>query len=376
MAIRQLPVVGRPTNPPAPLRKIALEEHFIDPALVRPNYGDSFSGEFDQEGSSYAGFNPEYADAVSARLHDLRDGRIEEMDAAGIDVAILSHTIGGVEGIPDPAVAVSTARRVNDFLAAEVAGSGGRFAGFATIALQDVGAAVKELTRAVTDLGLCGVMVNGYSNLGADKLYLDEDRFEPFWAALEELRAPLYLYPRLPSRAVQDAIYRGHPELVGATWGFAPETATHVLRLVYGGVFDRHPAVNLSLGHLGETLPFFAWRIERAFEFNPYSRRTRKRLQDYLSDNIWVTTSGNFNDQALITAVLTVGADRIMFASDYPYDMATDAARWIETAPISENDRRKICYGNAATLFGLPGESTTGQRDAAAGSDAPHAGTS
>jgi len=110
------------------------------------------------------------------------------MDAAGIDVAILSHTIGGVEGIPDPAVAVSTARRVNDFLAAEVAGSGGRFAGFATIALQDVGAAVKELTRAVTDLGLCGVMVNGYSNLGADKLYLDEDRFEPFWAALEEIR--------------------------------------------------------------------------------------------------------------------------------------------------------------------------------------------
>ena len=153
MAIRQLPVVGRPTNPPAPLRKIAIEEHFIDPAQVHPNYGDSFSGEFNQEGSSYAGFNPEFADVVSARLHDLRDGRIEEMDAAGIDVAVLSHTIGGVEGIPDPAVAVSTARRVNDFLAAEVAGSGGRFAGFATVALQDVGAAVKELTRAVTELG-------------------------------------------------------------------------------------------------------------------------------------------------------------------------------------------------------------------------------
>ena len=129
MAIRQLPVVGRPTNPPAPLRKIAIEEHFIDPTQVHPNYGDSFSGEFDQEGSSYAGFNPEFADVVSARLHDLRDGRIEEMDAAGIDVAILSHTIGGVEGIPDPAVAVSTARRVNDFLAADIASSGGRFAG-------------------------------------------------------------------------------------------------------------------------------------------------------------------------------------------------------------------------------------------------------
>jgi 2,3-dihydroxybenzoate decarboxylase len=353
MAIRQLPAVGRPANQPARLRKIAIEEHFIDPALTHPSYGDSFSGEFGQEGSSYAGFNPEFADVVSARLGDLRDGRIEEMDAAGIDVAILSHTIGGVEGISDPAAAVSTARRVNDFLAAEVAGSGGRFAGFSTLALQDVGAAVKELERAVTDLGLRGVMVNGYSNLGADRLYLDDDRFEPFWAAMEDLGVPLYLHPRLPARAVQDAMYRGHPELVGAAWGFAPETATHVLRMVYGGVFDRHPGVNLIIGHLGETLPFFAGRIQRAFEYNPYSQRTRKRLQDYLSDNIWLTTSGNFNDQALITAVLTVGADHIMFASDYPYDMATDAARWIETAPISEADRRKICYGNAAALFGL-----------------------
>jgi 2,3-dihydroxybenzoate decarboxylase len=354
MAIRQLPVVGGPTEPPALLRKIAIEEHFIDPEQVHPNYGDSFSSEDNQKGSSYAGFNPEFAEVVSARLNDLRAGRIEEMDAAGIDIAVLSHTIGGVEGIFDPAVAVSTARRVNDFLAAEVAASGGRFAGFATIALQDVDAAVKELTRAVTELGFCGAMVNGYSNLGPDNLYLDEDRFEPFWAALEELKVPLYLHPRLPSGAVQDAIYRGHPELVGAAWGFAPETATHVLRIVYGGVFDRHPAAKLIIGHLGETLPFFAWRIQRAFEYNPYSQRTRKRLQDYLADNIWVTTSGNFSDQALITTLLTVGSDHIMFASDYPYEMATAAARWIETAPISENDRRKICYGNAAALFRLP----------------------
>ena len=123
--------------------------------------------------------------------------------------------------------------------------------------------------------------------------------------------------------------------------------------MVYGEVFDGHPGGAAHPRHLGETLPFFAWRIQRAFEYNPYSRRTAKRLQDYLSDNIWVTTSGNFNDQALITAILTTGADRIMFASDYPYDMAADAARWIETAPISENDRHTICYGNAAALFGL-----------------------
>jgi hypothetical protein len=115
------------------------------------------------------------------------------------------------------------------------AGSGGRLSGFATVAPQDVAVAMKELTRAVTELGFCGAMANGYSDLGADKLYLDEDRFETFWAALEEPQVPLYLHPRLPSHAVRDAIYRGHPELVGAIWGFAPETVTHVLRLVFCG---------------------------------------------------------------------------------------------------------------------------------------------
>jgi len=353
MTIRNLPVVGGPTDPPTQLRKIAIEEHFIDPALGEPHYGDSFSGEFAQDDSSYGGFNPEFAETVNARLHDLHKGRIDEMDAAGIDVAILSHTIGGVEGIADAATAVRTAARVNDFLASEVAASNGRFAGFATLALQDVDAAVLELRRAVRELGMVGVMVNGFTDLGEDKLYLDEPRFDPVWATLQELDVPLYLHPRLPARAVQEANYRGHPELVGAAWGFAPETATHVLRIVYGGVFDRHPGANLIIGHLGETLPFFAGRIQRAFEYNPYARRTRKRLQDYLSDNIWLTTSGNFNDQALITALLTVGGDRILFASDYPYDMSTDAARWIEHAPISENDRRKICHDNAAALFGL-----------------------
>lgn len=353
MSIRPLPVVGGPTATREPLRKIAIEEHFIDPGLTEPHFGDGFSGEFAQEGSSYGGFNPEFSEAVSTRLADLRQGRIDEMDAAGIDVAVLSHTIGGVEGIADPVRAVEAARRVNDFLAGEVRASSGRFAGFATVALQDVDEAVRELQRAVGELGLSGVMVNGFSDLGDDKLYLDDQRFEPFWSALEELDVPLYLHPRLPSRAVQEAMYKGHPELVGAAWGFAPETATHVLRMVYGGVFDRHPAAKLVIGHLGETLPFFAGRIQRAFEYNPYSQRTQKRLQDYLADNIWLTTSGNFNDQALITALLTVGADHIMFASDYPYDMSTDAARWIETAPIAENDRRKICYDNAAQLFRL-----------------------
>jgi predicted TIM-barrel fold metal-dependent hydrolase len=349
MAIKLLPVVGRPTNPSPPPRKIAIEEHFSYPLLGSPNIGDSSSGAFMQEG-----FTREFGQAVTARMKDLRGSRIEEMDEAGIDISVISQTIGGVEGISDPSRAVETAQRINDFAANEVAESGGRLAGFATLPMQDVSAATKELDRAVNDLGLCAVMLNGYSNLGSEKLYLDDARFEPFWEELDDFHVALYLHPRVPSLAVEQSVFFGHEELTGATWGFAPETATHVLRMVYGGVFDRHPGVNLILGHMGETLPFFAWRIQRSFEYDPRSYRTEKRLQDYLSNNIWVTTSGNFFDQALITAVLTVGADHILFASDYPYEMATDAARWIERAPISERDRRKICYTNAAGLFRLP----------------------
>lgn len=217
------------------MRKIAIEEHFIDPDQVRPTLGDAFTAEFAQPGSSYGGFNPEFAEVVRARLDDLGEGRLAEMDAPGIDIAVLSHTIGGVEGVADPVVTVATAARVNDFLAAQVASGGGRFAGLAILPLQDVAAAVLELRRAVAELALVGVMVNGFTDLGTEKRYLDEDRFDPLWAVLEELGVPLYLHPRLPARAVQEVIYRGPPELVGATWGFAPETATHVLRIVYRG---------------------------------------------------------------------------------------------------------------------------------------------
>jgi 2,3-dihydroxybenzoate decarboxylase len=234
-----------------------------------------------------------------------------------------------------------------------MAASGGRFAGFASVALQDVGAAVKELNRAVTELGFCGVMINGYSDLGADK-----PRRGPVRAVLGGARRAAGTALPAPPASLASCAGRDLPRPPGTDrrdMGLRARDrdppAAHRVR----GVFDRHPGANLILGHLGETLPFFAWRIQRAFEYNPQSKRTGNRLQDYLSDNIWVTTSGFFNDQALITALLTVGADHIMFASDYPYDMATDAARWIERAPIAENDRRKICFGNAAALFGLPG---------------------
>jgi 2,3-dihydroxybenzoate decarboxylase len=287
---------------------------------------------------------------IGVRLVYLAAQRLAEMDASGIDVAVLSQTVPGVQGIPDGATAAAAARDINDFLSGIIATHPDRYAGFANIALHDPPSAAGELDRCVTRLGFKGAMINGFSNIGDVNTaeYLDAPKFLPFWEAAAGLGVPVYLHPRpaLDRRAFED-----HAELIGATWGFAPETATHALRLVYSGLFDRLPGLTVILGHLGETLPTFSWRIQHCFEYNPSDKRLQKRLQDYLCENFYVTTSGNFNDQALIGALLTVGADHIMFAADYPYEMMQPAARWIEEAPISENDRRKIAHGNAKHLL-------------------------
>jgi 2,3-dihydroxybenzoate decarboxylase len=352
-ATYELPAIGKPPQRPV-LPKVAVEEHFnyLTGATVTSNVDlASLVRTMDYDATWTA--------LVGERLVDVGEGRLTAMDAAGIDMCILSHTVPGVQGIIDPADAVAAARDVNDFLSARIVANPTRFAGFASVALQDPTEAAAELERCVTRLGFKGVMVNGYTNAGSAQhgAYLDEPKFLPFWEAAAALNVPVYIHPR---PALEQRIYEGHPELLGATWGFAPETATHALRLVYSGLLDRFPGLTIVLGHLGETLPYFAWRIQHCFEYNPSDKRLARRLQDYLCDNFYVTTSGNFNDQALICALLTIGADRILFAVDYPYEQMGPACDWIERAPISENDRRKIAHLNARALFKL-GEPQAGR---------------
>jgi 2,3-dihydroxybenzoate decarboxylase len=220
--------------------------------------------------------------------------------------------------------------------------------------LQEPGEAVRELRRAIGDLGFKGVLVNGYTNDGdlEHGRYLDDQAYYPFWEALCELIVPLYLHPRtaLPGGL---ALYEGHPEMKGATWGFGTETASHAVRLLLGGHFDRFPSAQLILGHLGEGLPALMWRTQNMFELNSFGTQLQRSIPEYFADNIWITTSGNFSDSALINAILTVGADHILFSVDYPYCENAQAAEWIENAPISELDRRKITHGNARALFNL-----------------------
>jgi predicted TIM-barrel fold metal-dependent hydrolase len=342
-----LPAPGRPSARP-PLQKISIEEHFDHRAVSR------LADTGNQDVAAHAqklGLEPEWFRVVYERLFEFSDSRLAAMDSGNIDISLLSLTSPGIQGIADAPRAAAAARNVNDFLAGEVISKHpDRYAGFASLAMQDPPEAVRELERCVLKLGFKGALINGYTNRESGGEYLDEQKYWAFREAAEALNVPVYLHPRTQ---FEQRAYEGHRELAGATWGFGTETAMHTLRLVFSGVFDRFPKLTIILGHLGEMLPYFSWRIQHLFEHNPFGKKIEKRLEDYLCENFYLSTSGCWSDQALICALLMVGADRLLFAVDYPYERMDLGSEWLNRAPISENDRRKIAYGNAKTLFQL-----------------------
>jgi 2,3-dihydroxybenzoate decarboxylase len=339
------------------LPKITLEEAFVPPAgaeQMRSMPADALKAMCYQNGVT-----PEFMLAGAARLDEFDELRLGEMDAYDITHQILSLcATHSIEQIVDPEAAVAEARRVNDFLAGQVARHPDRYSGFASVALQAPDQAVAELDRAVRELGFKGALINGYANTPdpGRGLYLDDPSLDVFWAAVEDLGVPVYLHPRVNLFGGK-GVYAGHQEMLGHVFGFATETAAHVLRVVFSGVFDRHPRAKLIIGHMGEGLPAVLGRIQYTFGLTPQDKHIERPLAEYFGTNILFTTSGNFSDQALIAAILTVGADAILFSVDYPWAQTSVAAPWIERAPISETDRRKIARGNAETLFGLPVQS-------------------
>jgi 2,3-dihydroxybenzoate decarboxylase len=322
--------------------KIGLEEHFA----IRETLNDS------------KGF---LGDAVwpelESRLLDLQDRRLREMDLHGMQLMLLSLNAPAVQGIPDPRRAGEVARRANDVLAEEVEKRPERFQGLAALAMQDPDLATRELQRCVRELGFRGALVNGFSQIRdpGSMVYLDEARYRGFWAECEKLDVPFYLHPRnpLPSAA---QIYEGHPWLLGPTWAFGQETAVHALRLMASGLFDAYPRLQIILGHMGEGLPYSIWRVDNrnAWTKQPPRYPAKKKLGEYFQENFYITTSGNFRTQTLIDAMLEIGADRILFSTDWPFENIDHAAEWFDAATISEADRQKIGRDNALRLFKLP----------------------
>jgi 2,3-dihydroxybenzoate decarboxylase len=317
--------------------KIALEEHFAIDATL----GDSQP------------FMPVDAwPALRDGLLDFHEERLRLMDRHGIEMTILSLNSPTVQGITDPRLATDLARRSNDFIAEQVSKRPQRFAAFAALPMQDPDAAILELTRCVRDMKFKGAMVNGFSQIGSadSSYYYDLPRYRPFWKAVESLNAPFYLHPRNPLPGPQ---YDGHPWFMGPSWAFAAETAIHALRLMASGLFDECPRLNIILGHLGEGLPASMWRLDHRIRMSPRGIPAKKPLSDYFSSNVYITTSGNLRAQTLIGVLLEVGADRLLFSTDYPFEDMGEAADWFDSVSISETDRLKIGRLNALKLFNL-----------------------
>jgi predicted TIM-barrel fold metal-dependent hydrolase len=309
---------------------IAIEEHYWDPELV----------------ATYAPVEMIRDPEITKRIYDFDQYRLQEMDAAGIDVQVLSHGAPATQKL-GPDVAVEMTRRINDRLQAIVAANPARFAAFAALPTADPPAAADELERTV-ELGFKGAMIHGLAN----NLFLDDRRFWPIFARAEALDVPIYLHPAVPHGAVMDAYYKDYmkdfPMVIRAAWGFTVETATLAIRLVLSGLFDKHPNLKIILGHLGETLPFLVWRVDQAL-----SRPGHKQVsfRDVFCGNFYITTSGNFSDPALLCSVMEMGVDRILFAVDWPFVANDPATRWMKNVPLSAEDKAKILSGNAKRLL-------------------------
>jgi 2,3-dihydroxybenzoate decarboxylase len=278
------------------------------------------------------------------------------MDAAGIEIMIASLNAPAIQAIPDIKRATEVTREANDVLAREIAKRPDRFVGVAALAMQDPDNAAAELERCVKDLGFRGALVNGFSQVGSPDtaVYYDLPQYRTFWRVVERLDVPFYLHPRNPLPGSVRG-YEGHDWLLGPNWAFHAETAVHALRLIGSGLFDELPRLQIILGHLGEGLPYYLWRIDNRNSWMkaPHKYAARKPVADYFRANFHVTTSGHFSTPAMIDAVAELGVDRVMFSVDYPFEDMGEAAAWFDKAEIGETDRRKIGRTNAIKLFKL-----------------------
>ncbi len=340
-----------------PYQRIATEEAWGSPEVFdryRRMLADKSCGDpgFNSMWGFYLLSRGERATQIIGRLQDLGEGRLGDMDATGIARQIVSLTAPGVQ-VFDAPTGTSLAASSNDQLAEAVRRHPERFAGLAAIAPQDPGAAAKELERGVRKLGLKGAIINSHT-LGA---YLDEPRFWEIFAAAEALGVPIYLHPNTPSRGlVGPLLERG---LEGAIYGFGVETGMHLLAIVTSGVFDRFPQLRIVVGHLGAALPFWLFRLDYMHRASVQAQRyafmkpLKKKVSDYLRENVYVTTSGMAWQPAILFCQSVLGMDRVLYAMDYPYQFVADEVTTSDNLPIATDDKKKFFQLNAEAVFAL-----------------------
>jgi 2,3-dihydroxybenzoate decarboxylase len=345
------------------VKKIAIEEHFIPEGYIKylhsrkeypkRDYVEIGGRRLERDWwspTNYRVMNPDKPEKST----DVGEGRLKDMDEAGIDMQVLSS--GGRIQEFDASDGISLAQKTNDALAEIIGKYPKRFAGFATLAPQDPEASAGELERAVQKLGLKGAMIFG-SIRGE---FLDNKKYWVILERAEKLDVPIYVHPGMPPADMLKP-YLAYPGLALAMWGFAAEGGLHAMRLILSGVFDKYPNLKIILGHLGESIPYWLWRLDSRWQeekdSDPISAAAYKNFQkspsQYFRDNFYVTTSGMYWPPVIQFVCSVLGADRVLFATDYPAESSKEAVQAIEATPISDGDKEKVCHLNAEKLFRL-----------------------
>jgi predicted TIM-barrel fold metal-dependent hydrolase len=328
------------------MRTVALEEHFSVPSIA---------SRIDKDVLARRGYRPRTLPKGAPNplelLPEIGAKRLKSMDDAGISVQVLSNSSPGPDLVPGQA-GVDMARETNDFLAKAIASHPNRFAAFAALPLQTPDAAAVEFTRAVKELGFIGAMVHGTT----EGRFLDHSSFEPVLATAEKLDVPIYIHPHIPPEPVRQAYFSDLPPGPGrvletAGWGWHSETAVHVLRMVIAGTLDRHPRLKLIIGHMGEMLPMMLARADKVFALD--SGHLKRSVSRTILDQVWITTSGIFDEPPFLAALLTFGIDRIMFSVDYPYSPDAMGREFLERIALAPADMAKLAHGNADALLKL-----------------------
>ncbi len=298
----------------------------------------------------YLNSSSDRARFIIDRLQNLGAERIADMDASGIDMQVLSLTSPGVQ-VFDAATANALARDSNDELAAAIARHPTRFVGLAAAAPQDPPAAAREIERGVRQLGLRGVIINSHT-MGER---LDDPKFWAIFEAAEALDVPIYLHPNAPPRdMIAPYLEAG---LDGAVFGFQAETGLHMLRIIVAGVFDRFPKLKMIIGHCGEALPYWMYRIDYmhraqiAAKRYPMLKELKRTPSEYLRENVYVTNSGVAWAPAIMFCHQVMGADHTLYAMDYPYQYLASEVTVSDNLPMSAEDKKKYFQTNAEKLF-------------------------
>ncbi len=328
-------------------RRIATEEAFATPDQLEA-LRELMAKSKDYDPDTFLADMQTSGGVVSRRLLDVGDERLRIMDTSGVAVALLAMTSTGVQQF-EADQAAKIAESGNDQLAAAIARHPTRYAGLATIPVQDPKRAVKEMERAITKLKLNGVMINSHTH----GEYLDEEKYWPILEAAAGLDATVYIHPRAPSPAMAVPYRKYHLE--HAIWGYAVEVGLHALRLIVSGVFDRYPKLKVVIGHMGENIPYALYRLDWMHGHFDFGRPKLKLTPgEYFRQNFLITTSGVNWVPALELCLKVLGADNIMWAVDYPYQETVEATQWLNDAPIAESDKEKIFHLNAERVFKIP----------------------